>query len=630
MPTYYAPGAYIEEISGPRPIEGVSTAVAAFVGFAPAGTANQPVLITSWQQYIEAFGKAEHDGRKNPHLPGAYLSYAVAGFFANGGSRCYVTRVLPPGTTSTANSSVTLLSSTKKPLVLLAPRETSGEDIRIKVSDVVPPHPAQYTPGRYTLKVTPVDEQGNRAGSPVEVDDFTSAERIKLINEKNPLITIQPAADSEKLTGEDREPRCAEWQIAAGGQQRHAEIFNTAKRDRLYTIYARDANGPTLQLKIVQEAAPQASAGSEGHFTLEIIRGDMVETHRELGFGRRRNLTETINRSSKLVKVAAVPNAPLSEMPGTNPLTIVAPRITDLAVQTSHLTGADDERSGLAGLKLAEDVTMICCPDLMAAYQARLIDQDGVKAVQLAMIAHCEGKHQRDRIAILDPLPDMSAQEVHAWRTEIAQYDSAFAALYYPWIEIMGQGDKKISVPPSGHIAGVYARNDRERGVHKAPANEVLREVLAPATAISLEEQELLNPDGINCLRAFSGRGVRIWGARTLSSDPQWRYISTRRFFNFVEKSIWRNMQWVVFEPNNHDLWAKVQRDIRAFLASLYRQGMLFGNNPDEAAFVICDASNNPEEERDQGRLYVDIGLAAIKPAEFVIFRFSQKVDGGS
>ncbi|MBX0328463.1 phage tail sheath subtilisin-like domain-containing protein, partial [Oscillochloris sp. ZM17-4] len=613
MPTYYAPGAYIEETSGPRPIEGVSTAVAAFIGFAPAGPTNQPTLVTSWQQYLDAFGKPEHDGRMSPHMPGAYLSHAVSGYFANGGSRCYIVRVLPPGApASSAAPRAMIASSSKKPLLLVAPREAIGADIRVTVSAVTPPSAGQYVPGRYTLKVTPVDEQGNRAGQPVEVRNFTAPESLKLINEKNPLISVQPAAGAEKLAAEAREPRVAEWQIPAGGQQRQVEVFNSAKSERVFVISARDPAGPTLQVKISQEAPPQASAPSEGQFTLEVVQADTVETFRDVSFGRRRNVLEAVNRVSRLVTLEAAPQAPLNEAPRADAVVLYAPKIADLAVQAGHLTGAEDNRSGLAGLKLAEDVTMVCCPDLMSAYQAELIDEDGVKAVQLAMIAHCEGKHQRDRIAILDPLPGLSPQQVQAWRSEIAQYDSAFAALYYPWVEVLGPGDKKIAVPPCGHVAGVYARNDSERGVHKAPANEVLREVLAPATPISLEEQELLNPEGINCLRAFSGRGVRVWGARTLSSDPQWRYISTRRLFNYVEKSIWRTMQWVVFEPNNHDLWARVQRDIRAFLTSLWRQGMLFGPNPDDSFFVICDAGNNPEEERDQGRLYVDIGLAAI------------------
>jgi hypothetical protein len=187
----------------------------------------------------------------------------------------------------------------------------------------------------------------------------------------------------------------------------------------------------------------------------------------------------------------------------------------------------------------------------------------------------------------------------------------------------------KISVPPSGYMAGIWARSDNERGVHKAPANEVLRGVLDSAMPITKGEQDVLNPLGINCIRSFPGRGLRVWGARTLSSDPAWRYVSVRRLFNFVEKSIERGTQWVVFEPNDHNLWAKVRRDAGAFLTVCWRDGQLFGRTPEEAFYVKCDEELNPQEIRDQGKLIIEIGMAPVKPAEFVIFRFSQWAGGG-
>jgi phage tail sheath protein FI len=258
---------------------------------------------------------------------------------------------------------------------------------------------------------------------------------------------------------------------------------------------------------------------------------------------------------------------------------------------------------------------------------AGAIDKDGVKAVQLAMIAHCE--RMADRMAIIDPIPDLSPQQVKVWREKDTNYDSKFAALYYPWIAVLGPDGKPMAIPPCGHIAGVYARNDGERGVHKAPANEVIRGVLNPVTDITKGEQDTLNPGGVNCIRTFSGRGVRVWGARTLSSDPAWRYINVRRLFNYVEKSIERGTQWIVFEPNDPDLWARVRRDVVAFLTGVWRDGMLFGLTPDEAFYVKCDAELNPADVRDRGQLVIEIGMAPVKPAEFVIFRFSQYSGGG-
>ncbi len=278
-------------------------------------------------------------------------------------------------------------------------------------------------------------------------------------------------------------------------------------------------------------------------------------------------------------------------------------------VQPASFTGDVSDRSGMEGLEIFEDVTMVCCPDLMGAYQAGAIDRDGVKAVQLAMIAHCE--RMGDRMAILDPLPDLSPQEVKAWRERETNYDSKYAVLYYPWIKVAGPDGHPMAVPPSGHMAGIWARNDNERGVHKAPANEVVTGALEAATPITKGEQDTLNPIGVNCIRSFTGRGLRVWGARTLSSDPAWRYVNVRRLFNYVEKSIEAGTQWVVFEPNDPDLWARVRRDVGAFLTGAWRDGMLFGLTPGEAFFVKCDEELNPPDVRDRGQLVIDVGSGA-------------------
>ena len=275
-------------------------------------------------------------------------------------------------------------------------------------------------------------------------------------------------------------------------------------------------------------------------------------------------------------------------------------------------------------------MTMLCAPDVMAAYQAGALDRDGVKAVQLAMIAHCE--KMGDRVAIIDPMPDMNAQQAFDWRQTEAGYDSKYAAMYYPWIQVAnptpGATSTTMFIPPSGHMAGIWARSDNERGVHKAPANEVIRGCLGLAINLTGGEQSVLNPVGVNCIRVFAGRGVRVWGARTLSSDPSWRYLNVRRLFNFVEKSIEGGTQWVVFEPNDYALWQRVKRDISAFLKTVWMSGALFGATPDEAFYVKCDAENNPIETRDLGQLIVEIGIAPVKPAEFVIFRISQYTPG--
>jgi phage tail sheath protein FI len=298
-------------------------------------------------------------------------------------------------------------------------------------------------------------------------------------------------------------------------------------------------------------------------------------------------------------------------------------------VDTQEYVGGLESRTGFGALETVDEVTMVAVPDLMSAYQRGMIDADGVKAVHLAAISHCE--QMGDRVALLDPPPGMSAQDVRTWRMEGAGYDSRYATLYYPWIEVFDPATgRNIAVPPSGHVAGVWARSDVDRGVHKAPANEVIRGAVNVATRLSKGEQDLLNPIGVNCVRAFPGRGIRIWGARTLSSDPAWRYLNVRRLFNYLEESILLGTQWVVFEPNDDRLWSSIRRNITAFLTEEWRRGALFGRTPEEAFYVKCDRDNNPPESIDLGQVVCEIGVAPVKPAEFVIFRLSQFSDSTS
>lgn len=245
------------------------------------------------------------------------------------------------------------------------------------------------------------------------------------------------------------------------------------------------------------------------------------------------------------------------------------------------------------------------------------------------MISHCEG--MGDRMAILDAPPGLSPQQVYDWRVNQAGYDSPYATLYWPWIKVLDPSSgKNVFVPPSGHVAGIWARNDDTRGVHKAPANEVVRGAVELEVNITKGENDLLNPKGVNCVRAFPGRGIRVWGARTLSSDPLWRYVNVRRLFNFVEKSILNGTDWAVFEPNDPVLWGKIRRSIASFLVNQWRAGALFGATPAEAFYVKCDAETNPAEGIDAGQVVCEIGMAPVKPAEFVVFRLSQYSGGVS
>ena len=292
-------------------------------------------------------------------------------------------------------------------------------------------------------------------------------------------------------------------------------------------------------------------------------------------------------------------------------------------VSAADYVGDSSDRTGFGGLEAIDEVTMLCVPDLTAALERGMIDMEGFKAVQLAMIAHCE--LMADRVAILDPPPSLNAQQIKDWRVNEAGYDSKYATLYWPRLKVMDPTrGKAIFVPPSGHMAGIWARNDDTRGVHKAPANEVVRGAISLELNITKGEHDQLNPIAVNCIRSFPGQGIRVWGARTLSSDPEWRYLNVRRLFNFVEESILSGTNWVVFEPNDPKLWDSVRRTVTMFLRRVWRDGALFGRTPGEAFFVKCDEENNPPENRDAGILTVEIGIAPVKPAEFVVFRISQ------
>ena len=281
-------------------------------------------------------------------------------------------------------------------------------------------------------------------------------------------------------------------------------------------------------------------------------------------------------------------------------------------------------RTGLSGLEAMDDIRLVLCPDLMSGYDGSDAFKEKIKAVQTAMIADCE--RLRYRFCILDTPPGLNAQQAKEWRMWV-NFDSSYAAMYYPWVKVADLSDSPQQsrfMPPSGHVVGIYNRVDGTVGFHKAPANEVVAGAIDIELNLTKGEQGVLNPIGVNCIRSFPGRGIRVWGARTLSSDGSWRYINVRRLFIVVGASLDTGMQWVVFEPNDRTLWSKVRRDVNAFLSTIWLSGALFGSSKDEAFYVKCDDELNPPEIRDLGQLIIEIGMCPVKPAEFVIFRLSQ------
>ncbi len=546
MPEYLSPGVYVEEVDrGPKPIEGVGTAMAAFVGFTEKAEVvrevdgemvvenllNRPQLVTNWTQFVERFGG---------FVPGVNLPQSVYGYFTNGGSRCYVVSVR-----TFPKAEATLVNAQGKPALTVRARQAGAEGMKLRV----------------------------RVGN---------------------LALPAPASGKKGSESEEAAPESAP---EAGG-------------DHSFTLY-------------VEKETPTG-----GWKNLETLSGVRLQT--AVLEGKKQTVFAfKNNKPPKFVVLELQETALDKAMPREQEQALMIEKKLLEAPTASEFRGDVSERKGVEGLEVLDDVTMLVVPDLMTTMPGEKLNLDMVKAVQSMMISHCE--RMGDRVAILDAPPDLTPQEVKKWRMDIAGFDSSYAAMYYPWVKVMDPAtEQMVNMPSSGHIAGLWARNDNTRGVHKAPANEVLQGVVGLAYQVTKGEQDTLNPIGVNCIRAFPGRGIRVWGARTLASDPAWRYINVRRLFNYVEKSIENGTQWVVFEPNNRKLWARVSRDVSAFLRMVWRDGALFGSAPSEAFYVKCDDELNPPESRDLGRLIIEIGLAPVKPAEFVIFRISQWAGPGS
>ncbi|MFI5617715.1 phage tail sheath subtilisin-like domain-containing protein [Streptomyces sp. NPDC051567] len=554
MPSYLSPGVYVEEVaSGSRPIEGVGTSVAAFVGLAPRGPLNEPTLVTNWTQYVAAFGE---------FTDGYYLAHSVYGFFNNGGTAAYVVRVGGAATIGAGTTgSGTIGSATAGSVTAGSPSGASAS-----------------VPG------APQARAALPTGEPRQLGAFA----------------VSALAPAEPLAGE------LSVEVADPEGEGPAERFRLLVKDDGRTVETFDVT---------------AKKGSRNYVVTRVKEGSTRISVTEVA-----PAAPLARPDNQTVALAVPPTAPAGG-PGApdGPPAPVGER--DTHPGPAQYLGDSADRTGFGGLEAVDEVSMVMVPDLMAAYQHGAIDLEAVKAVQLGLIAHCE--LMGDRVAIIDPPPGLSARQVRVWRQETAGYDSKFAALYYPWIKTFdpASGRSRL-IPPSGHVAGVWARNDAERGVHKAPANEVVRGAVDLELQITRGEQDLLNPIGVNCIRAFPGRGIRVWGARTLSSDPAWRYLNIRRYFNYLEESILIGTQWVVFEPNDHNLWARIRRNISAFLVNEWRGGALFGQRPEEAYYVKCDEETNPPESVDVGRVVCEIGIAPVKPAEFVIFRLAQFSSG--
>jgi phage tail sheath protein FI len=518
MPQYLHPGVYIEEIErGPRPIEGVPTSVAAFLGLAERGPL-MPRLVTSYKDYVRTFGAV--------YAQDKFLPYAASGFFENGGKQLYGCRLVGQNAT---------------------PAWLDFGDFTIRASG----------PGAWGLRLW------------VNIQDSTT---------------------------KDSSGAAIGFRISAGyfpAGQAPYDPFDKANSARLpRPQYTEDFDD-----LVTDESSPDYY-GKRVPF-IDLDKGELNQGPQSS------SLFILVRKSGVAPNTQPARNTSLLTNDGADDETLTAPDYQGLPAGT---------RADIQGLTALE---LDAFRDVAIVYAPAAADD-----VNLDVITHCE--NMRYRFAVLDCPKGVSDPSQLDPRTNMP-VDSSYAGFYYPWIAISdpSTGARKF-IPPGGHVIGVYARTDDQRGVFKAPANENVNGVLDLEYDIRDNDQDTINPRGVNAIRRFPGRGIKIWGARTLTSDSLWRYVSVRRLFIFLERSIYEGTQWVVFEPNDPRLWARVVDSIRLFLRTQWREGALFGRKEEEAFFITCDETTMTQDDILNGRLICEIGIAPVRPAEFVIFRIFQ------
>ena len=596
MAEYLSPGVYVEEYdSGATPMQGVSTSTAGFVGLAERGPViGQPQLVTSFADYTRMYGgylsKAGYGDAR-------YLPYAVEQFFMNGGARAHIMRAVP-GDAKAASLTTGVLR------VTAANPGAWAEKMRVTV---VPSSKAKtqvfdVDGADLTLK----NADGFNAGDVVELFDgkTTAYATIKSVLDK--VITLDAPCTLA----------VADTKVGTSKYIRTCEITITARLDDTVETYEN--------LSLKPEAlnyAPVKTAKSD-LIRVEVLPGKPAAAAAPA--------VKDENKDNKDKKDAPAAAPAPAKAAGITPYDLCAgvgegmvltleggSDGAVLNVTPDAYIGADDgpgKRTGLQAFQENGVVSVLAIPGVTAP------------EVQAALIGFCENR--KSCFAILDvPMDLKKTNDVATFRD---MYDSTYAAMYHPWLQMFDAGAKRTDYfPPSGAMAGIYARSDNSRGVHKAPANEVVRGCTGLSCNYNVGEQDILNPIGVNLIRALPGQGIRVWGARTISSNGLWKYVNVRRLFIYIEESIKANTNWVVFEPNSETLWSRVTRTIETFLATCWRDGALAGSSPEQAFFVECGPTTMTQDDIDNGRLICQIGIAPVKPAEFVIFRITQKTATG-
>jgi hypothetical protein len=630
MIEFKTPGIYIKEVEVTPPAR-LRLDITGFVGQAERGPLHYPQPLTNWGQFQDIFGD---------FVGFSYLAYAVFGFFLNGGERCYIVRVAHE---TAKKATLELLDQKNEPAIKV---EALNEGAWANATAV---SVAEQSTGDLILTMLDSD---------IEVGQNTVTFRsVAGLAPQGDVITLIHQGNTEQLTITQVEFATNTVTFASGVNQRFPAGSSVLGKG--FTLTVRYQPGG----KVEHEEVFDNLSLDETHerYFVHVINGDPEEPDY---VKRRRNghsiLIRVEDRCQSTSSVCARPASVEAnlEQGEDGPLTLEARYYTgyendayfrpvppDADEATRKVIA--EKLFGLAVFEAVSDIGLIAIPDLilpdLSTYYAEtpgtqmpkegiifetvpsaLLTLEHMKTGQLAMLKHCE--KMGDRFALLDAPPGAETgkgtNKIEDWPAHFQLLSSAkYGALYYPWIQEKAAdfGGRELFIPPSGHLAGIYSRTERERGIGKAPANEMIQGVVALELSVSDAEQSLLNPKGVNCLRSFPGRGLRVWGARTLSLDPLWRYVNVRRVCLAIIKHILTNLQWTVFEPNDRRLWDKIVATLTLFLRDLFQSGALAGTKPEEAFFVQCNEETNPPEVIDRGEVITQIGFAPARPAEFIL-----------
>jgi Bacteriophage tail sheath protein len=572
VPSYLAPGVYVEETSFRAPsIEGVGTSTAAFAGPALTGPiGGTPPVLTSFGDFANIYGGFDNLSiESNPADPKNinYLALSVQGFFDNGGSVLYVSRVfVPAGAADTGVAKAGTVSDTDVSIVAAFPGAAGNRQVTMQLVLTKTQNVASLPPGSLLAQVP---------ATPGPVAFFTNGTGTTFMNGSTPLASPVPSGVYVLTL------RVLSTSAASSASAPASVSWDGLGFDPAHPLYVGSVLGPN---------PPRTIDALQNQFQITVGK-DLKPTALEA------------NLFGAWTDPTAVP-AKVFQLSGG-----------DDGVEPA----STDYDAALACFEALEDVAIVAAPGSSVFSSAQ--------AVINSLITHVS-RERAYRIAVLDTPPNQVAADNENVR---AQIDCSYAALYVPWISVpnpLARAGTSIAaqvlVPPSGYMAGIYARSDEQNGVAKAPANEVVLDALGFERNITFGEQQVLNPLGINCLRFFPDRGYRVWGARTATSDTEFMYVNVRRYLIYLEHSIDNSTQWAVFENNGPALWARVHDAVDSFLYSEYQQGNLLGSSPSEAYFVRVDRTTMTQNDLDNGRMICLIGVALLKPAEFVIFRIGQ------